>query len=376
MVSLFLDEYNWFKAGIVIDNLSAQAFKSCAVWEGFVHAVGEKDYDIDLLVSSYTHGWSDRAKIQEYIPRIYSSLVLFDKLIIPVYKHSKDKAESISTHYFSFKRLFEEGCVELVDYPEAVWLDSNIDIALFRQNKSIIIHHAISNAIKGHGYFKGNEYFEKAYELLYQRMHQLDQLGKDYEDFLFYDMAIKYDTLYDEFMMILESYHDLEFLQKMGSKYLGLINCDRIQIGFTDRPYVDCPSPMIESAFRAYQIVLEEECTIPFPRTLRSAIELRKDQRVKDFREVIFCWSSALVKGDEQSESRFRREIIKAKKGLERISTYKKISRIMTFAAIPISIASILAGVPFGLALLPIGPIITIDSIDRETSYRWLLFGK
>ncbi len=130
-----------------------------------------------------------------------------------------------------------------------------------------------------------------------------------------------------------------------------------------------------ESAFRLYQVVLEEHCTFPYPRTVASALKLSRDKRVMSFRHQLFRWSEDVLKG-ASDEPKVRLEIRKTKKDLERLDTYKTAGRILTFLSLPLTIAGLLTGLPLGLSLLPVGPLMTIDAMRRERQHAWLMFGK
>ncbi|XLS27988.1 hypothetical protein ACJD0Z_12350 [Flavobacteriaceae bacterium M23B6Z8] len=128
--------------------------------------------------------------------------------------------------------------------------------------------------------------------------------------------------------------------------------------------------------YRLYQIILEEDCTFPLPQTLDSTIKLISDRRIIDFREILTIWINSLQEGNTINERKVRMEIRKAKKALERVSTFKKVTRIISYVSLPVAVASAIAGVPAGLILVPIGPILNLKSNMIEKKNKWLLLGK
>ena len=181
-------------------------------------------------------------------------------------------------------------------------------------------------------------------------------------------LIAQHPELYD----ILDGYiYDFFRLLRTSQKYGCPIqsNCRQIKAG------QDVSLPSSDTHSRLYQIVLEEHCTFPYPRTISSALKLCEDKRVKNFREQLLCWSKLVLEGSSD-ESKIRLEIRKAKKDLERLDTYKKVGRILAFVSIPVALASILTGLPLGLSLLPVGPVMAVDAMRREKQQAWLMFGK
>ncbi len=130
----------------------------------------------------------------------------------------------------------------------------------------------------------------------------------------------------------------------------------------------------IDNTYNVYEIILDEVITFPRPRTIKSAIKLLNDPNVIAFREVLNQWTQALMEDPKNSE-KLRLEIRKAKKSLERLKTYKKAGRIMTFVSSSVGIAGAFVGLPLGLAITPVGLAMTADSIRRERQHKWMFFG-
>ena len=189
------------------------------------------------------------------------------------------------------------------------------------------------------------------------------------------DLFLNYPEMQTYIERILISYRDLSDILQTSNRMQCFSRTSLPMINENDISY-KLNSKLSDSLYRTYEIILEEECTFPFPRTLSAALKIRNDKRVLEFRQILMQWATALLDGDVGTESLLRKEIAKANREIKKISTYRKIGKIITFATIPVALASAILGAPVGIFLLPIGPAIHLKSAAIEKKNRWLLLGK
>ena len=110
--------------------------------------------------------------------------------------------------------------------------------------------------------------------------------------------------------------------------------------------------------------------------SLEAVLELRENKRIRNFRETLHFWANEMKKSDPSYEKKIRRDIRKANKELKRIGSYRKIGRWVTYLSLPVTVASLLSGIPAGLILTPIGFSTYIASDLLERKYKWMLMGR
>lgn len=129
-----------------------------------------------------------------------------------------------------------------------------------------------------------------------------------------------------------------------------------------------------------YSIYLDEIRTLPRPRTIVDALELRRDPLVRGFREHFHGWRSAVSAGDWAQEQDLRAELREISDRFERLGTYLAVSKIATYTGLPMGVVATLAsGDPTltigGLAVSAIGFASQAWADFRSRADRWTLLG-
>jgi hypothetical protein len=111
-----------------------------------------------------------------------------------------------------------------------------------------------------------------------------------------------------------------------------------------------------------------EDMMIPKAETLEDVIELRKDPRMISFRQEYAQWVSYLREGDVVATYKMWKDVIKAKKEIDKITKFKKIDGniltrglFMIGSEIPV-LAEILNGYAFVSGIV-------VDGLEKK--YRW-----
>jgi hypothetical protein len=288
-----------------------------------------------------------------------------------------------------YDSLVKEEIVELVEIEGSDWrvfageaapnnlAYKRIHLSDYAHNKNLLISCAMSRASIEYGRQIKRQLFEEAYEVLFKKIYKAQYRSRivpqDREGTIpLIEASIEKPKLEVPLTLLVHSYHNLLHVMRTSSE----LGCYGRSVIPALNEVEEISSRQSEAAFRIYEIILEENCSFPFPRTLSSAIRLSADRLIVDFREALSYWSRALLERDLSAERSLRKEITKASRELKTLSTYRKIGRLITFISLPISIASALAGFPYSLFLLPISQAIVVDSIRRERKHSWLLLGK
>lgn len=131
-----------------------------------------------------------------------------------------------------------------------------------------------------------------------------------------------------------------------------------------------------QSYWQAFGVYLEEVAFLPRLTTIQDAIRLRSDKRIKAFRETLNAWSSVLRDGDINAEKRLRKEIQKANRSIERMTQAQHVGKWITYLSIPVTVASLVSGVPFGITLFPLGVAIRLCSDVSLAKNGWMMVGR
>lgn len=131
-----------------------------------------------------------------------------------------------------------------------------------------------------------------------------------------------------------------------------------------------------ESSRIALGVFFDEELrpVLPVVSSIKDVVRLRKDRRIRDFRNKIFEWTMAL-KEDEAKISKIKKDMIEANKKLKTIGRCERVSTWITFLSLPIDVALTLSGLPISImsSITSFGVACTSKLLKRD--YNWYLFG-
>jgi hypothetical protein len=271
-----------------------------------------------------------------------------------------------------FGSLVQDGHVELVEHPQSYFKINNDDLDDFDDLKALVIKRSQERA-NALGEPLTQQQLIAAYDLLQKPVY--DAAHSDEPPNLrlpLVDAELAHPALAVAMDYIVETFHDVKYLIRTTGSH----RCSgKTLVSFSESDLVSESTNELQEAHRVCEIILEEECAFPCPRTITSALKLCEDRRIDDFRLVLGKWA-AIKENDAKGEKEFRKELASAKKALRKLDVYKKVGRITTFASVPIAFASLLSGIPLGLALLPIGPCMALNAMRLECEHGWLLFGR
>ncbi len=368
-----------FKQGVLLDEKLSEVLKCIAFQENYCNSRESN--------STKKYVLENKSLIEQYRFETLSSLIIFGKLYSNSYSLRESNIEkfSINRDWINFSTLINEGVFEFIKVKDddlTSW-ELNTRTSDFNMFKDLIIQgteYYLKYNLHNYKYTEKDiiEAHEAISSVISRRKNQLDdffiQNLKDYEglESPYYDLILDNLEQADLIDSMIFSYRNIASTIKSSRKEniyskLSIPNlCIRNHINLNQS----------DDYIQAYKVILEEDITFPFPKTLKDAINLSKDKRVKEFRNVLKYWVDALNNSNLEDLSSFRREINKAKVDLKKIKQMKKIGRIVSFISLPVSVASILLQLPLGIILAPIGPAINIKSYFTEQKYKWLMFGK
>jgi hypothetical protein len=382
--------------GIVLDYDLSMAFKVHAYKEGILSNNGKKLSQLgesDIKYNIYKNR-------KELAYTAYSSIVLFNKIYVQSHHNIRGNLSELFVHsvtndadFLDYDDLVKEGAVNLIRYKPSTYISRNklyrsernrpeyrpehhevIDPVDFAMKKELLIQYVKNRASTLGERQYSKEIYERAYNILLHKFtpNLEDESGNNWAGLSLFEACGESPKLAPVFSEIYSGYQNLQHVINETNR----LKCPgKSLIPVLEKASIP-DTNLSEAAFRVYGIILEEQFSFPFPRTLSAAIKLRKDKRVSDFRENLFFWANSLLEDSLSSEAKLRMEIAKSGRELKKLSTYKTVGRIITFAALPIAVASALMQFPLGLFLIPLSHAIAIDSIRREKKHSWLIFGK
>ncbi|WP_420629892.1 hypothetical protein [Candidatus Leptofilum sp.] len=129
-------------------------------------------------------------------------------------------------------------------------------------------------------------------------------------------------------------------------------------------------------AVQLYRLYLTERRMLPNVTCLEDVLRLREDKRLKTFRKVLNSWMEISQGDDLKAIEEIRRDINKATSEISKLGEYQKFARLIGYISLPIAIADVIMGSPFGLLLAPIGPAVDLYSTLKLRKFGWLNFGR
>lgn len=361
------------KPGILINDKLTKALIDLAISDGFIVPQKEnklKESSVDLK--------------QELL----STLLIFGKLHVRTNSNTFRQELTDNHNAYSAKELINQDIIKIHRNRDN---QENLDIELmltdFQDKRDLVILNLESKSnLTSQNISNLNKCYDKSINLIEQfitkeeSFFQNDARISSVSDFIPYHKFIltqeighNFPELYNQSVEIVKSYNEINYYinfsteQNLPAK--TYFNSKQAKEFITDYKPTD-------EQYRLYQIILEEDCTFPFPRTLSSAIELINDNRIVDFRNLLTLWMNNLKNGDTIDELKVRREIQKAKKSLEKVSSNKKVARIVSYVSLPVGVASAIMGIPAGIILTPVGPILNLKNHFTKKKNNWLLLGK
>lgn len=132
----------------------------------------------------------------------------------------------------------------------------------------------------------------------------------------------------------------------------------------------------VEHTRIALGVFFDEESrpVLPVVSSIKDVLRLREDRRIKNYRDKIFEWASALKEG-ETNLSDMKKEIMDANKAVRTIGTCEKVGTWITLVSLPISVALTLTGLPMGIVTSVASFGLACTSKLLKRNYNWYLFG-
>lgn len=221
-------------------------------------------------------------------------------------------------------------------------------------------------------YFKSMEEVDFILDLILER----DE-GRFYKDFIFRRArGREFRTSCSlALVAVWEATVRLRGLIEISSKKNLPVLTSMVKVG--SRKAMELPiSPVKAEYQQAFQIFMDEVSVVPNIDSLDNVLRLRDDKRIRNFREVLQVWAAELKTGQVSAEQKIRREIQKANQELKRLKNWREIGGWITYLSLPISVASLLSGIPAGLGLTPLGLATRIGADLLEKKYKWMLVGR
>lgn len=122
----------------------------------------------------------------------------------------------------------------------------------------------------------------------------------------------------------------------------------------------------------------DEGLIVPDLINLKSALRLREDPRVLDFRKTLWHWTDLVRSGEITESEKVASEVEKANKALKKIGSYRKINDWFLYLSLPGLVADALLAVPaFGavLGIAGLGLKLTERNVTKDVNWLLLLHG-
>jgi hypothetical protein len=364
-----------------LDERLSKVIKCIAIQENYFKSRNSNSNSIIQNVFENKH------LIEQYRFETLSSLIIFGKIYSNSYNLIDNNTERFSIDHkkIDFSTLINEGVFEFINVKDDNIKDTvlNTKIADFEMFKDLIIQ-GTEHYLK---FNNNNKYNQKDLiqahtelsNIIKDRKNQLDDYFiQNLEEVEFRDF-----TFYHE--LILENPDESDLIESMVLSYRNIASTIKSANNNNIYSKLSIPNLSINKFnsvnisndyIQVYKVILEEDITFPFPRTLNDAIKLSRDKRIEEFRNILNYWVTALNDNNLDDLSSLRLEIKKAKVDLTKIKQMKKIGKIVSYISLPVSVASIFLQLPLGIILAPIGPAINLKNYFTEQKHKWLSFGK
>jgi hypothetical protein len=111
--------------------------------------------------------------------------------------------------------------------------------------------------------------------------------------------------------------------------------------------------------------------------SIKDALALRRDPRLRNVRTQLALLHSGLATGDRDAIAEARREIRQARQRLQRRASWDRALRWVAYLSVPVGVAEVLSGTPplIGTSIAVIGAAGTAKSRKVERDNEWVLFG-
>ncbi len=113
---------------------------------------------------------------------------------------------------------------------------------------------------------------------------------------------------------------------------------------------------------------------LPVVNSVKDVLRLRKNSKIKDFRNKLFEWITTLKEG-EANLSNIKKEIIETNKKLKTLGKCEKIATWITFLSLPIDTVLTLSGLPLSIVTSLASFEAACTSKLLKRNYNWYLFG-
>lgn len=137
-------------------------------------------------------------------------------------------------------------------------------------------------------------------------------------------------------------------------------------------------SDATERSIRILQLVWDEIEWLPSPSSFKEAHHMLEDERIRGLREDIELFNLRVVTGDWDEQEDVRERIRCKVRRFQGRPWATQVSRLITYAAVPISVAEMLLGSPMvGLSVASIGTSVQLisDLISKSKKQSWLSMG-
>jgi hypothetical protein len=105
-------------------------------------------------------------------------------------------------------------------------------------------------------------------------------------------------------------------------------------------------------------------------------LKLREDKRLVPLVSTLRGWFEAGRDGQLDVAQKIGVDVKKAEKDLKSMKKVQLLSDVASIVSIPVGIVDAILGTPFGLALTPIGPAVSLWTRSRTKKFGWLRFGE
>jgi hypothetical protein len=160
----------------------------------------------------------------------------------------------------------------------------------------------------------------------------------------------------------------------VATRYYTRVDClsQEMPSGFT----ID-PSKVPRSFGLVRSILHEEGHFFPEIQNIDHALKLRKNPHLRAFKEQFQEFHIQLARGDRESLEKVRKEVVRAKRAIERTAKWNLGLRWLTYLSLPAGIAeSLLTGAPIlgtSLAVMSAAGTAHANRVSRQ--HEWVLFG-
>jgi hypothetical protein len=358
----------------VLDNTLTETYLSLAVQERLLE---EEEDQTDRYLRRY-----ETAPLSQELKQAVLEQVVLTPQVISI--------KNMPVEYFSGPLMERKGLIYIpppVEYP--------LDLASFSRPM-------VDAMLRSRGYNFSEEEFAKrvtgAERAFKEREEFIRQTGKEPPNLLKRQIQkiFKLDSVDDEYTS--EEYEEEERrsetiklaapIFKCTEEYLQLVTVATkekalIRIPTSIPPLENTQEPLMNIKTTGHEdiallrVVATGLGKLTFRNSLKESLDLAEHPNTQALREQLARWKESLQHGEIDNLEEIQRDVKEATSELAQLTRIKNIGRVVAYLSLPISVVSILSGLPpvLGIYIGLVGLATRVRVEETEDALQWAMFG-